>query len=143
MLVKEVMNRDVKTIGPGDTVLDAAQGMKEFGVGCLVVIKETKLVGILTDSDILGKVVAEDRLASKVSVRDVMSKDLVLIEEDRDISDAADLMESSKVKKLPVVSGNRLVGILTVSDLAMAQPKLIKQVSALMVLPKSSKNMAG
>ena len=137
------MNTDVKTAGPEDSILDAAKEMTEFGIGCLVVIKDSKLEGILTDSDILGKVVAEDKMASKVKVRDVMSKELVLIKDDRDISEAADLMEKSGVKKLPVVSGNQLVGILTVSDLAMAQPTLIKQVSALMVLPKPSKSVAG
>jgi CBS domain-containing protein len=144
MLVKEVMNTDVKTIEPGDTVLDAARLMTDLSIGCLVVIKdESKLDGIITDSDIIGKVAAQDKKASKVLVRQVMSDKLVVIDQDSDISDAADLMEKSGIKKLPVVSGSSLVGILTVSDLAMAEPKLIKQISALMVMPKNNKNMAG
>lgn len=143
MIVKDVMNTDVQTIGPDETILDAARSMRELRMGCLVVIKGERLAGIITDSDIIGKVAAEDRKASKVKVRQIMSKKLIVIEEDREISEAADVMEKTGVKKLPVVTGSSLVGILTVSDLAMAQPKLIEQVSSLMVMPKKKKAVAG
>ncbi len=144
MLVKEVMNSDVKTIEPDESILEAARKMNEFGIGCLIVARnETRLAGILTDSDILGKVVAKDKRASRVNVRQVMTRKLVLIDENEDISKAAELMKKHNIKKLPVISRKTLVGILTVSDLAQAQPKLIKQVSRLMVFPKDTKSMAG
>ena len=143
MLVKDVMTRDVKTIKPGQTVLAAAEKMKEFRIGCLIVEKNEKLLGILTDSDILDKVTAEDRLASKIKVKDVMTNELVLIEHDATIEQAAELMEERKIKKLPVIKGRKLIGIVTVADMAQAQPKLLKQVSALMVFPKTGKAVAG
>ena len=143
MLVKDVMNTDVKTIGPGESVLDASKVMNEFKIGCLVVISGNKMKGIITERDILERVVAEDRKASTVLVRDAMTTDLVLIEQDRDIAEAADMMSKSHVKKLPVVSGHSLVGMLSASDLASAQPKLIEKISKLMVFPKTGKNVAG
>ena len=143
MLVKEVMNSDVKTIEPGKTVLEAASRMNEFKIGCLIVISSGKLAGILTERDILERVVAKDKKASKVLVRNAMTTDLVLIKDDKEITEAAEIMEKSHVKKLPVVSGSNLVGILTASDLASAQPKLIEKISKLMVFPKTRKNVAG
>jgi CBS domain-containing protein len=143
MLVKEVMNSDVKTIEPGETVLEAAIKMNEFKIGCLVVISNDRLAGILTDRDILERVVAKDKKASSVLVRNAMTTDLVLIEDDKEITEAAEIMEKSQIKKLPVVSGNSLVGILTALDLASAQPKLIEKISKLMIFPKTRKNVAG
>lgn len=143
MLVRDVMNSDVKTIPPDESVLEAAMRMVKFRVGCLVVTKKEKLGGILTDSDILERVVAEDKKASEVIVRDIMTKDLVMIEADKDITDAAELMDKSHVKKLPVVSGKSLVGILTAADLARAHPELVEKISSMMVFPKRRKNIAG
>ena len=143
MLVKDVMNTDVEIIEPGESVLKAARAMRDMRMGCLIVIDGDNLAGIVTDSDIIGKVAAEDKKASSLKIKQIMSKKLVVIEEDRDITEAADMMEKAKVKKLPVVSGSSLVGILTVSDLAKAQPTLIKQISSLMVMPKKTKTLAG
>jgi CBS domain-containing protein len=143
MLVKDVMNRDVKTIGPGETVLEAAKRMNEFRVGCLVVVRETRLVGIVTERDILEEVVAEDRRASQVKVSQAMTRNPVMIDEGKDILEALDAMNKSRIKKLPVVSGQKLVGILTATDLAMVQPELIKQISAIMAFPKKGRPVAG
>lgn len=143
MLVKDVMNRDVKTTEPGETILEAAKRMNEFRIGCLVVVRKTKLVGIVTERDILEKVVAEDRMASQIRVSQAMTRDPVMIDEGKDISEAVDIMNKSHIKKLPVVSGQRLVGILTVTDLAMVQPELIKQISAIMAFPKKGRPVAG
>lgn len=143
MIVEEVMTKDVKTIRPGESVLKAAKKMTEFHIGCLVVSTKDKLEGIITDSDILERVVAEDMKASGVKVREVMTKDPVMIEHDKDISEAAELMSNKGIKKLPVVSGKTLVGILTAVDLAKVHPELIKQISSLMIFPKKGKSVAG
>ena len=143
MLVRDVMNRDVKTIGPGETILEAANRMNEFRVGCLVVVQKTMLMGIVTERDILEKVVARDKRASGVRVSQAMTRDPVMMDEDKDITDAVDTMNKSHIKKLPVVSGKNLVGILTATDLAMVQPELIKQISAIMAFPKKGRPVAG
>jgi CBS domain-containing protein len=143
MLVKDVMNREVKTIEPGESMLEAAKMMNEFRTGCLVVVRDTRLVGIVTERDIMEKVVAEDRRASEFKVSQVMTRDPVMIEDDKDISEAVEVMSKSHVKKLPVISDHKLVGILTAADLARVQPELIKQISALMVFPKKGRPVAG
>jgi CBS domain-containing protein len=143
MLVEEVMTREVKTIKPSGTVLDAAKLMTEFHVGCLVVSPGDKLVGIITDSDILERVVAEDKLGSKVKVRDAMTSDPVLIDSKADVSDAARIMTENRIKRLPVIHKDSLVGILTASDLAGVGPEILKQISSLIVFPKKGKSLAG
>jgi CBS domain-containing protein len=143
MIVRDVMNRDVKTIEPGETILEAAKTMNEFRLGCLVVVEKTRLVGIITERDILEKVVATDKRASGVRVSQAMTREPVMIDEGKDISEAVDIMNMSHIKKLPVVSGHSLVGILTATDLARVQPELIKQISAIMALPKKERPVAG
>ena len=143
MLVKDVMTTDVKTGDPEENIMEAAQRMTEFRVGCLVVVHEGKLEGIVTDSDILEKVVAADKKASEVLIKNIMTKKLIMIGENSDISDAVDIMEKSHIKKLPVISGKILVGILTAADLAQAQPKLVEKISSIMLFPKARKNVAG
>jgi CBS domain-containing protein len=143
MLVREVMNRDVKTIEPGKSILEAAGIMNEFRIGCLVVARETRLVGILTERDILEKVVGEDKKASRVKVSQAMTRDPIMIEDDKDISEAVEIMNRSHIKKLPVVSGQSLVGILTTTDLARVQPELVRQISSIMAFPKKGRPVAG
>jgi CBS domain-containing protein len=143
MLVRDVMNKIVKTAEPEESILEATKRMNEFSIGCLIVVKKGKLVGIITERDILEKLVAENKLASKVKVKQVMTKNPIIIEDDKDISEAVDVMAKHQIKKLPVISGQKLVGILTTDDLAKVQPKLIKQISSLLVFPKRGKAVAG
>jgi CBS domain-containing protein len=143
VIVKEVMNTEVKTIGPKKSILTASKKMVENHIGCLVVSTNDKLVGILTDSDIIRKVVSENKLASKVSVEQVMTKDLIMVEDDKDVSEAAELMTKHGIKKLPVISGRKLVGIITAVDITRVHPELVKQVSKLLVFPKKGRTVAG
>lgn len=142
MIVKDVMNTEVKTIAEDSSVKEAAGEMKKFRIGSLVVVKKSKLIGILTERDILDKVVAEAGDSSKITVKQVMTTEVVIVRPDIDIGEAAELMMEKDVKKLPVVQGNQLVGIVTASDLCMAEPKLMEQIGALTLLTKK-KTMAG
>lgn len=143
MLVHEVMNKDVKTVAPNSTIKDAAEQMKEFRIGSLVVVNNAKLVGILTERDILDKVVATAENSSKMKVKDVMTTEVVMIRPDLDVSEAAEIMVEKKIKKLPVVKGNKLVGIVTASDICAAEPKLMEQIGVLMLVPREKKRLAG
>jgi CBS domain-containing protein len=142
MIVKDIMNTEVKTINGNASVQEAAEEMKKFRIGSLVVVKNSKLTGILTERDILDKVVAEASDASKIKVKDVMTTEVVMVSPDKDIGEAAELMMEKNIKKLPVIEGNRLVGIVTATDLCSAEPKIIEQLGALMLLPKK-KAVAG
>jgi CBS domain-containing protein len=140
--VKEIMKTDVKTIGPGSNVQEAAEEMENHGIGCLVVVKENRMVGIITERDILIRLVAEDLKASETKVSEIMTTSVVMIEPERDVTEAAEIMTENKIKKLPVIEDKRLVGIVTLVDICAIQPEIIKKVASLLLLPKK-KTMAG
>jgi len=135
MLVKEAMKKDVKTIRPSDTIKDAAVLMNENRIGSLVVVSGTGTVtGIVTERDILTDVVAAGKNAEDIKVEDIMTKELITISPDKSLEDAADVMTKNKIKKLPVMEGGRLVGIITATDLICYEKKLIEKISNIMLV---------
>ncbi len=134
MLVREMMNTRVKTAKPDSTVQMAAKAMTKFRIGSLIITEGGKLVGIVTERDILVKVVSAAKNPAKVKIRDVMNSDVVLARPNIDIEEAARIMMRYKIKKLPVVDGNRLVGIVTATDIVTAQPELMKRLSELLLV---------
>ncbi len=141
--VKDIMNTDVKTIKPDENVQKAAEIMKEFRIGSLIVITGTKLVGIITERDIMNGVVAEDKVPSEVKVDSIMTKEVIMVSPEMEIEEAVDLMMEKKIKKLPVVSSDRLIGIVTATDIITAEPKMLKQLGTLMLFAKTKKPVAG
>jgi len=135
MLVKEVMNRAVKTVRSTDTVKSAAQLMNESEVGSLVVVSGTgEVIGIVTERDILIDVVATGKSADDLKVEDIMTKELVTVSPDNSLEEAADLMTKNKIKKLPVVVGGKLVGIVTATDLIAYENKLIEKIATILTV---------
>ena len=111
MKVGEVMNR-VIVIDAGMEVRGASKVMSEKGIGCLVVMKKDKLVGIITERDIIKNV---SNLNKKVS--SVMSRNVKTIDYDDSIDDAVAIMSAKKIKRLPVLQKGKLVGIITATDI--------------------------
>jgi CBS domain-containing protein len=101
------------------SLADAAQRMKEEDVGSLPVVEEDRLVGILTDRDIVLRVVAERINPDSVKVGDVASKELVTVEPEQSLDDALALMAHHRVRRLPVVEEGRLIGMLAQADVAI------------------------
>jgi CBS domain-containing protein len=133
MIVKEVMNRNVKTVRPEDTVKYAAQIMNENHIGSLVVVSGTgEVVGIVTERDILTDVVATGKNADTVRMSEIMTPNIITITSDKTLEEAADIMTENKIKKLPVVEEGRLVGIVTATDLIAYEKDLIEKVSVLL-----------
>lgn len=131
--VEDVMIRDVVTIDANSTVREAANVMSKMGIGCLIVIRRNKAVGILTERDVLKRVVAEVKDAEKTLVNDVMSSPLITVKPHVDLEEAVRLMFSMNIKRLPVVDGERLLGIVSLTDIARCHPhimKLLKQYAA-------------
>ncbi|MEM2210731.1 MAG: CBS domain-containing protein [Nitrososphaerales archaeon] len=120
MKVKDVMSKDVVKIEANKNVLDAARLMSEKGVGCLIVVSSGKAIGIITERDLVSRVLAEPFDPSKVLVSDIMSTPLFTISSDQTLNEAAELMLKFKVRRLPVVDKGVLVGIITATDLANA-----------------------
>ena len=142
MLVKEAMTKKVIVINPDTTIKDAAKIMSQYRVGSIVVLEDEKLVGIITELDIIWKVVAGELDPKTTLVRDVMSKNVVTINADQTLEDATDVMVENKIKKLPVIEGNKIIGIITATDIISIQPKLIESLAKLMLF-EEKKSVAG
>lgn len=118
MRVSEAMTRDVRLIDPDNSLLDAARIMAEAEIGALPVRDNDRLVGIVTDRDIVVRALAQGK-AADAKVRDVMSQDVKYCYEDEDLDEVAINMADIQVRRLPVLSRDkRLVGILSLCDVA-------------------------
>ena len=118
----EVMTREPACCEPGDSIQHAAQLMKTEDVGSLPIVESRttlRLVGIITDRDIVVKTVAEGRPAQTASVRDAMTQNPVTVREDDDVNRALSAMADRKVRRIPVVDADgRLCGIIAQADIA-------------------------
>jgi CBS domain-containing protein len=115
--VSHVMKTNVVSIDSEASVKDAADKMVQHGVGSLVVTEqETRPVGIITETDLLSRVLAPGKNPEITKVKAIMSKPLIYGTPDMDFVEAAKLMISNEIKKLPITNAERLLGILTVTD---------------------------
>jgi CBS domain-containing protein len=142
--VEDVMVKEVITIDENATVKEAAEIMNKFEIGCLIAVRKGKAMGIITERDLLKRVVAEAKNAHKTRVKDVMSSPLVVVEPNMDLEEAVKLMFQMKIKKLPVVDGKRLAGLVSLTDIARFQPQMItilRQLAKRQTTPKSLKKV--
>ena len=116
--IKEVMTRDVRACEPNATVAEAAKVMAQEDVGPVPIVEDDRLVGIVTDRDIAVRVVAEGRDPNATTVREIASTELVTVSPDDDLDEALILLAERQVRRLPVVEGDRLVGIVAQADIA-------------------------
>jgi CBS domain-containing protein len=119
--LRVIMVGKVVTVEPSVSVKKAAELMNLHEIGCLVVVNCEKPVGILTERDMLKRVVCESREPEKTRVIDIMSKPLVSASPNMRAGDAAKLMFERNIKKLPVVENGRLVGLVTLTDLLRSE----------------------
>ena len=120
MQIREIMTREVDVIRPDASVRDAALKMKELDVGAIPVCDGQKLQGLVTDRDITVRAVAEGRNPSEVQVAEVMSGDIAYCFEDETVEQAANLMESKQIRRLPVLDRNKqLAGIISLGDISV------------------------
>jgi CBS domain-containing protein len=119
MQVREVLTHNVERIPPDTPVREAAQMMKTKDLGALPVYEGDRLIGMVTDRDIVTRAVAESR-GPDTQVRDVMSQGVVYVFEDQDLKEAAKIMKEHQVRRLIVLNRDkRLVGIVSLGDLAV------------------------
>lgn len=133
MIVKDVMSPNVVVAKPNATIREAAKVMAAAKIGSLIVRKGEKIVGIVTERDLVAAI-AKDNDTDETDLEDVMSKPVVTVEPSKTVEEAVDLMIEHKIKKLPVVSDGKLMGIITASDIVVVEPKLIASVANLISL---------
>ena len=118
--LRDIMTRDVEIIASKATVQEAAKKMQDLNVGALPVCDGDKLTGMLTDRDLVMRVLAEGRNPKTVTVSEAISKDVVFCFEDDGVDKASQLMAQHQIRRLPVMSSTkRLVGIVTLGDVAV------------------------
>ncbi len=115
--VRDLMVSDVVTIEPSTSVVDAAKRMIQEEKGPLPVVEGDQLHAMVTDRDIIARVVAEGRDPNSVTVHDIATHELVTIGPDQDVEEARQLMDQHELDRVLVVEGGRLVGIISEADL--------------------------
>jgi len=118
ILLKDIMVRKVITIDPDKTARDAARLMADNNISSVIVMKGDEIVGIVTERDLVRKVCANDIPSSKVNIVSVMSSPVITAESDLPIEAAVQRMFNNRIRRLPVVENGKLVGIVTISDIA-------------------------
>ena len=119
MKVSDIMKKAIVVDDSSITLKQAANIMTERKIGSLIILKEDKIIGILTESDVVKDI---DSINKKLS--ELMSKDIISIDKNSIIEDAARLMKQNKIKRLPVLDGKNLVGIITATDIIQSSNEL-------------------
>jgi CBS domain-containing protein len=120
----DAMTTNPAYISPEESVHNCVKKMINENVGSMLVVEEGKLFGIVTERDMLNKVIAKDIDIKKTSIKDVMSKKPIHAEPDLDIYDAMILMRLEEIRRLPVVDKGNVIGVLTQKDILSIQPEL-------------------
>ncbi len=116
--VKELMTTDIKVCAPHDSVAAAAKIMRDIECGSVPVCENDKVVGIITDRDIVINVVADGKDSNSVHCHDCMTTDVVTCTSDTDVHECARMMAQHQVRRLPVVENGNIVGMIAIGDLA-------------------------
>ena len=119
MKVREVMTSSVDWVSPDTSVVQVAQLMKKDDVGSIPICQGNQLVGIITDRDIVLKVVAAGGNTNNTSAKEIMSTNIKSVTSNQDVHEAADLMSKYQIRRLPVVEQGKLIGIVAIGDLAI------------------------
>jgi len=131
--VEDVMVEKVVTVETDATVQEAVDLMNKHEIGCLIVVLRGKPVGIITERDMLKRVLAKSKDPEKIKVSEIMSAPLIVGKPEMEVENAVKLMFKSKIKKLPVIQRGRLVGLVTLTDLTRFQPHMIRILKKLSV----------
>ncbi|MFA6808518.1 MAG: CBS domain-containing protein [Eubacteriales bacterium] len=119
MIVRDIMTRDVVTVPPSANVVDIAKIMKSKDVGCILVADNGRLLGVVTDRDIVVRVVREGKDINQIKAEQCMTLHPVSVEINETIDQAAEIMAENQVKRLPVIGENKIVGVIALGDLAV------------------------
>jgi len=140
MNIGKLMIRNVITLQGDASVHEAVQLINKHKIGCLIIVNNGQISGIITERDLLERVLEKCRNPKETKVSEIMTRNVITGTPDMDTFEATRLMFKLKVKKLPITEGNRLVGIVTLTDIARATSidqktiELIEQLSNMHIL---------
>jgi CBS domain-containing protein len=116
--IRDVMTPSVVSVQPGDSLVAAARAMRENQIGDLIVLNGQELFGIITDRDIVVRGIAENR-DPQTQVKEIASQQVKTVSPEDDVDDAVEMMRDHAVRRLPVVENGRVVGVVSLGDLAL------------------------
>lgn len=119
MKVRDVMTNRVDSVTPNTSIVEIARLMKNNDVGSIPVCEDKKVIGIITDRDIVLKVIADGTNIESKSAKDIMNSKVITVTADQDVHEAAHLMSDYQIRRLPVLEQGKIVGILALGDLAI------------------------
>lgn len=125
VLVRDVMSKDVKVVRPDTLVKEIVATMNKFDIGSIVVVQSDRPVGIITERDILRRIVEPCLAPETLRAREIMTSPVIFIHSTAGIDEAAKIMVRKHVKRLLVMSGKKLVGILTFTDIVTQVPNML------------------
>ncbi|WP_455369860.1 CBS domain-containing protein, partial [[Eubacterium] cellulosolvens] len=119
------MSKDVKTVRANSTINEVVRKMNKFEIGSIVVADGEKPVGIITERDILRRVLEVTVASEAMKAKEIMSSPITTIDSQATAEEAATLMNSKRIKKIPVVENGKLIGIVTSTDIVRNEPRLV------------------
>ena len=117
VIVRDVMSKDVKVVGPDSSVKEVVAAMNKFNIGSIVVVQSGRPVGVISERDILRRVVEPSLAPATLTASQIMTSPVITISETATVDEAAKLMAKKRVRKLPVMNKEELVGIATFTDI--------------------------
>lgn len=142
MKVKDCMNSHVIAVSPAESAAVAARMMCRYNVGSLPVqARDGSLCGIITDRDLVLRCMALNRSAEETSVSRIMTARVTAVSPDESLTKAADMMAKAQVRRLPVVEGRRLVGMVSLGDLSRREDYTMEAAEALSEITANVRNM--
>ena len=132
MKLREVMTNPVIRIHPDETVAVAARALEHYNIGILPVCGgDGRLCGLVTDRDLVTRCIAAGRSVANTSVRDIMTRQVISVCPDMDVSAAAGVMAREQIRRLPVVENGKLCGMVSLGDLALQKETALEAADAL------------
>jgi CBS domain-containing protein len=126
MKVRDIMTRPIIAEDEDTLVTKIAEDMEELGIGSVVITSEGKPAGIITERDIALKVLLKDRKANEVKAKEIMAYPLVTIKPEASVDEACKLAAKKRIKRLPVVENEMLIGIVSIRDLLTRKPEYVR-----------------
>ena len=125
VIVRDVMTKEVKVVRPDTLVKEVVATMNKFNIGSIVVVQSNRPVGIITERDILRRIVEPCLAPEALRAREVMSSPVITIRDMASINEAATIMARKRIKRLLVTDNEKLVGILTFTDIVTQVPNML------------------
>ncbi|MCJ7817225.1 MAG: CBS domain-containing protein [Candidatus Thorarchaeota archaeon] len=125
MFVKDIMAVNVVTMPPDATILDVSKSMSDMDIGSIIIVDKERPVGIITESDIVRRVIAEEKDPKTTSASEIMTSPIIHVEPGMGLTDAMRVMAKSNIRRVAVLKNDSLAGIITSRDILRWSPELI------------------